>query len=300
VTGFQVTLNNPGADRVRQVAKLAARSARQRHGQFLVEGPQGVREAVRYAADRVRDVYMTPEAADRYSEIVQYASDGGIYLHIAAPDVLAAMSPDTQGVLAVVHTRVRTLEEALSALPAARLVAVLAHVRDPGNAGTVIRTADAAGADLVVLAGETVDIHNPKTVRSTAGSLFHLPVVTDFSLSYVTRTLRAAGLTLLAADGAGNLDLDVLLDDAASNRTNGSSSGNGSSDGNGSSTDGLSPQLTSPTAWIFGNEAWGLSDADRALADAVVRVPIHGKAESLNLATAATVCLYASARAQRN
>jgi TrmH family RNA methyltransferase len=155
---------------------------------------------------------------------------------------------------------------------------VLATVRDPGNAGTVIRAADAAGADLVVLAGESVDVHNPKVVRSTAGSLFHLPVVTGLTLEAAVAELRAAGCHVLAADGTGPLDLDDLLDDAGS---------------------GASPDLAGPTAWVFGNEAWGLPEKDRALADAVVRVPIRGKAESLNLATAATVCLYASSRAQR-
>jgi TrmH family RNA methyltransferase len=155
---------------------------------------------------------------------------------------------------------------------------VLATVRDPGNAGTVIRAADAAGADLVVLAGESVDVHNPKVVRSTAGSLFHLPVVTGMSLAAAVAELRAAGCHVLAADGTGPLDLDDLLDDAGS---------------------GAVPDLAGPTAWVFGNEAWGLPEEDRALADAVVRVPLRGKAESLNLATAATVCLYASSRAQR-
>src|SRR5690606_32906171 len=148
---------------------------------------------------------------------------------------------------------------------------------DPGNAGTVVRAADAAGADAVVLAGESVDVHNPKVVRSTAGSLFHLPVVTGVSLADALAALRGAGLPVLAADGAGDLDLDDLLDVA------------GADDASRPAVD-----LAAPTAWVFGNEAWGLPVEDRALADAVVRVPIRGRAESLNLATAATVCLYAS------
>ena len=144
----------------------------------------------------------------------------------------------------------------------------------------MIRAADAAGADAAVLTSESVDVHNPKVVRSTAGSLFHLPVVTGADLATTVADLRAAGLLVLAADGAGTFDLDDLLDVA------------------GSTEDGV-PDLSRPTAWLFGNEAWGLRDEDRALADAVVRVPIRGRAESLNLATAATVCLYASARAHR-
>lgn len=155
---------------------------------------------------------------------------------------------------------------------------MLAHVRDPGNAGTVLRVADAAGADAVLLSTESVDVHNPKVVRSTAGSLFHLPVVEEVALADAVNVLRGAGVTVLAADGRGDLDLDDLQDTVGSGV----------------------PDLAASTAWLFGNEAWGLADEDLALADAVVRVPLHGRAESLNLATAAAVCLYASARAHRH
>jgi TrmH family RNA methyltransferase len=117
-----------------------------------------------------------------------------------------------------------------------------------------------------------VDLYNPKAVRASAGSLFHLPVAVGVPVETVVEGLRAAGVRLLAADGAGERDLDAELDEGT---------------------------MGGPTAWIFGNEAWGLPEETRALADAVVRVPIHGRAESLNLATAAAVCLYASARAQR-
>jgi TrmH family RNA methyltransferase len=153
-----------------------------------------------------------------------------------------------------------------------RLLVICADVRDPGNAGTVLRCADAVGADGVVLAGDSVDLYNGKTVRASAGSLFHLPVSTAGSAEEAIGTARAAGLRVLAADGSGASSLDQLLDTGG---------------------------LAVPTAWLFGNEAWGLPAQLRALADDVVRVPIHGRAESLNLATAAAVCLYASTWAQR-
>ncbi|MFC8600247.1 TrmH family RNA methyltransferase [Isoptericola sp. NPDC057191] len=277
-----VTLANPRADRVKQVRALSGRPARSRHGQFLVEGPQGVREAVRHAAADVRDLYLTQAAAERYVEILDAALEAGLRVHLGTGEVLEAMSPDAQGVLAVVRSRALALDDALREIAGRPLlVSVLANVRDPGNAGTVIRASDAAGADLVVLAGESVDLHNPKVVRSTAGSLFHLPVVTGLPLADVVAAVRGAGCVVLAADGAGPHDLDDLLDVA------------------GSAPDDGRPDLSGSTAWVFGNEAWGLPEADRALADAVVRVPIRGRAESLNLATAATVCLYASGRAQR-
>jgi TrmH family RNA methyltransferase len=132
----------------------------------------------------------------------------------------------------------------------------------------VIRGADAAGADAVLVSDASVDVYAPKVVRSTAGSLFHVPVVTGLAIDQTIAELRAAGIRLLAADGAGT----VLLPEC---------------------------DLTSPHAWVMGNEAWGLDEATRASCDEVVRVPIYGKAESLNLAMAATVCLYASAQAQR-
>lgn len=273
-------LANPRAERVKAVRALAGRSVRQRTGRYLVEGPQSVREAIRFAAGQVREVYLTPAAAERYAEIVVDAQGAGLLVRLGTAEVLAAMSADAQGVVAVLERRLASLDEVLAAGP--RLVAVLANVRDPGNAGTVIRAADAAGADAVVLAGESVDPLNPKAVRSTAGSLFHLPVVAGVALAPVIAALRAAGLRVLAADGGGEQDLDDLQDAAA---------GDGPVVG--------APDLRTPTAWLFGNEAWGLRPEDRALADAAVRVPIRGRAESLNLATAATVCLYASSRAQR-
>ena len=155
---------------------------------------------------------------------------------------------------------------------APRLVAVLAHVRDPGNAGTVLRCADAAGADAVVLTDASVDLYNPKSVRASAGSLFHLPVAVGVPVE--TAVARAARRRRA---GPRRRRRGRRRPRRRARRR----------------------QLGGPTAWVFGNEAWGLPEETRALADAVVRVPIHGRAESLNLATAAAVCLYASARAQR-
>lgn len=271
-------LTNPRADRVKAVHALAGRTARRRAGTFLVEGPQAVREAVAPGGPRVDDLFTTDDAAQRYPEIVAAAAARGVRVRRGTVEVLAAMSPDAQGLVAVAAQVGADLADVLAGGP--RLVAVLAHVRDPGNAGTVLRAADAAGADAVVLTASSVDVHNPKVVRSTAGSLFHLPVVSGPELPAVVAGLRAAGVAVLAADGSGAHDLDDLLDVA------------------GAAPAGV-PDLARPTAWVFGNEAWGLRDEDLALADAAVRVPLRGRAESLNLATAAAVCLYASGRAQR-
>ncbi|WP_255820178.1 RNA methyltransferase [Kineococcus sp. TRM81007] len=277
-------MTDPRSARVRSVRSLTGRSARSRHGRFLAEGPQAVREAVAAhaagPAPVVLELYATEEAAQRHPDVVGSALEHGVRTWTVTDAVLDAMTDTVtpQGLVAVCPTRSATLEDVLAARP--RLVALLDRVRDPGNAGTVLRAADAAGADAVVLTTGSVDVFNPKCVRSTAGSLFHLPVVTGVPLADAVRALQGAGSAVLAADGSGALDLDDLADAAV--------------------TGAPAPvDLRAPTAWLFGNEAAGLDDTGREAADAVVRVPLHGRAESLNLATAAVVCLYASARAQR-
>lgn len=266
-----LTFENPRAERIKKVAALAGRSARSRAGQFLVEGPQGVREAVAFAPARVRDLYVTADALAKHRDVIADALAAELWVHLATDAVVSAISSDAQGIVAVVETSGDSLDEVLAQQP--RLVAVLSNVRDPGNAGTVIRAADAAGADAVILAGESVDITNPKVVRSTAGSLFHLPILRA-PLADAVEALHEAGVTVLAADGSGEAVLG----------------GEGATD----------EDIAVPTAWVFGNEAWGMTEDELALMDLVVRIPIYGRAESLNLATAASVCLYASARAQRS
>ena len=234
---------------------------------FVVEGPQAVREAL--AAGGLEVLYAEP---GRRPDLEGAAAAAGVPVVGVTGDVLAAMGETVtpQGVLGVAGLVDVSLADALAAGP--RLVAVLHAVADPGNAGTVLRSADAAGAGAVVLTEGSVDPHNGKCVRATAGSLWHLPVVAGAPLPDVVAACRAAGLQVLATTGAGAVDLDDLADDG---------------------------ELRAPTAWLFGNEAAGLPDDALALADRRVRVPLHGRAESLNLASAAAVCLYASARAQR-
>lgn len=192
-------LSNPRADRVREVAKLAGRPARLKREQFLVEGPQAVREALKLHQQRlaagatgvVHEVFASEACLDRYPEFEDLAE--GTNARLATEEVLAAMADtvNPQGIIAVCGFVDISLEEVLDAGP--RLIAVLCQVRDPGNAGTVLRAADAAGADAVVLTGSSVDIYNPKAVRSTAGSLFHLPVVLGADIEEVAAACRARG-----------------------------------------------------------------------------------------------------------
>lgn len=251
--------------------RLAKRAFRARGRRFLAEGPQAVGEALGLSGV-VREIFATRPALERYTELADTARAAKIPINLVSGEVFAALAQTVtpQGLVAVCDFLDTSLSSILAAGP--KLVTVLAQVRDPGNAGTVIRCADAAGAEAVVLTDASVDVYNPKCVRASAGSLFHLPVTVDVQAAAGVDALRSAGLTVLAADGAGAIDLTEAAERGL---------------------------LSRPTAWIFGNEAWGLPAETRALADEVVRVPVYGRAESLNLATAAAVCLYASATAQR-
>lgn len=262
-------LDNPRSPRVRAVAKLAKKAARAETGLFLLEGPQAASEALAYRPDLVVELYATPTALERYADIAQAAVDAGVDVEFVTEQVLETMADTVtpQGFVGVVHQFPTSIRDVFAGGP--RLVAVLEEVRDPGNAGTIVRAADSAGADAVVFAGRTVDLYNPKVVRSTTGSLFHLPIAVGADLADVVDRARAAGMQVLAADVKGE---DLL---------------------------GARHTLGSPTAWVFGNEAHGLEDGDLELVDRVLRVPIYGNAESMNLATAASVCLYESAFAQR-
>ena len=302
-------MSNPRADRVRDVAKLAGRPARLKTGRFVAEGPQAVREALlSHRADvsaggsgLVLEVFATEACIERLPELADLAAD--LPLRMATDEVIAAMATtiSPQGIVAVCRITDYDLDDVLAS--GAQLIAVLCEVRDPGNAGTILRAADSAGADAVILTAASVDIHNPKAVRSTAGSLFHLPVVTGLSFDFVMAALRAHGLTVLAADGYGDVDLDRLQDESAVRRLVPAPSGSADAaddarSENQAAAESSQPRLENPTAWLFGNEAQGLSDAELADADHRVAVPVYGRAESLNVGTAATVCLYASARAQ--
>ena len=257
--------------RLKAARRLTKRAFRQRERAFLAEGPQAVAEALRCGA-QVTDLFVTVPARSRHAGLVTTAEGAGVPVHVVSGEVMEelAQTVTPQGLLAICGF----VDVPLSAItqPAPALVALLANVRDPGNAGTVLRTADAVGAQAGVVADASVDPYNSKCVRASAGSLFHLPVVAGARLEDAVAAMRAAGLRIVAADGRAGRSLDDPE---------------------------VQERLGEPTAWMFGNEAWGLPPDLVALADEPVAVPIYGQAESLNLAAAAAVCLYASARAQR-
>jgi RNA methyltransferase, TrmH family len=255
--------------------KLLRRAGRDRAGRFLVEGAQAVREALAQlrpgSSWRMHELFVGPSASTRHEELVAAARAAGVPVFPVTGPAVDSLSDTVtpQGIVAVCDLLDVPLATALGSDPS--LVVVCVGIADPGNAGTIIRVADAAGADAVLLAGDTVDPHNGKAVRASTGSVFHLPLARERDAGAVLDACGAAGLTLLAADGAGELDLHDR---------------------------GSAALLAGPVAWIFGAEAHGLLPAIAERADHRVRVPIHGRAESLNLATAAAVCLYASVAAR--
>jgi len=259
-------IENPRSPRVGAVAKLAKKSRRKEAGMFLVEGPQAVRELLEFWPERVIDVFITEKAHSKYPELTKLALNEGIVVETTTDQVLEQMA-DTQtpqGVIAVSAIPTVSVDDALGQTP--RLVVVLDEVRDPGNVGAIIRVADAVGADAVMFVGDCVDAYNPKVVRATTGSLFHLPTVAVHDIAEATAALRKRQVQIFAADMGGE------------------------------SLPGI-PQgvLAQPTAWIFGNEAHGVNPESVALADKTVSLPQYGQVESLNISTAAAVCLYQSA-----
>lgn len=253
-----------GNARVKEARRLSRRSGRSERRLFLADGPKAVEGALGVPGCVV-EVFATAEATAQYADLAAAAAQWTLVEDRALASLSDSVTP--AGVVGVCRFIDRPLEHVLDG---ARLVAICADVRDPGNAGTVIRCADAAGADAVVLAGHSVDLYNPKTVRASVGSAFHLPVAVEPDPVAAVRAARDAGLVVLAADGAADIDLREA-----------------------------EHLLPAPTAWLFGNEAWGLPEELAGLADHRVRIPIYGRAESLNLSTAAALCLYASAGAHR-
>ncbi len=259
-----------------EARRLTRRTRRDQAREFLAEGPQAVREALA-TPDVVLEVFGTPAAFDLHGD---WLAESPVTLQPISEKAAAALSETVhpQGLIARCRYVDVDLADIVGTPPV--LVAVLAGIADPGNAGTILRTADAAGVDAVIFTAGSVDPYNGKCVRASAGSLFHLPIVRAAPFGEVRTTLRDAGLQMLGAEASathslGEPETDLLLQ--------------------------------APSAWVFGSEAHGLAaieaahqaTADEAAVDRYVRIPIWGRAESLNLAAAASICLYASASAQR-
>ena len=256
---------------LREARRLLRRKDRQQARRFLAEGRQAASEALR-RPDTVIELIVAADCVDRHSDLLTIAARAGVRIAVAPARAVAELAATVtpQGVIAVCQMIDLPVAEALAGSP--RLVVLCDQVRDPGNLGTVIRCADAFGADAVLISRDSVDLYNAKAVRATTGSLFHLPLATAVDLADAASLARKAGLQILGADAGAASTVDHLARAGA---------------------------LAKPTLWVLGNEAWGLPAEHLSLLDRLVALPIYGRAESLNLSTAAAVLLYASATAQR-
>jgi TrmH family RNA methyltransferase len=251
--------------------RLLRRKERQRAGRFLAEGRQAVSEALGRRGT-VIELIVADDSVGRHFDLLRTASDTAAQIAVAparaVTELAATVTP--QGLVAVCQTIDVTAAEALAGTP--RLVVLCDQVRDPGNLGTVIRCADAFGADAVLVSSDSVDLYNAKVVRATTGSLFHLPLAVGVDLSEAVTLARDSGLQIFGAETRARCTIDDLA---------------------------ASGELAQPTLWVLGNEAWGLTPEHMSRLDRLVALPLYGRAESLNLSTAAAVLLYASATAQR-
>lgn len=267
---------------LQRAQRLHRREQRSRHGQTLVEGPQAVRELLACAPRLARDLYITDEAVERHGDVAELASAAGVWTHVLAAQDMRDLSADAQGVVAVISTPEEPDLDSL--LREASLIVATLDIADPGNLGTIIRTADAAGADAVVVGKASAELYSPKVMRSAAGSHFHVPCIAGIEASELAARAREAGLQVLTAEGTGEWELPVLVREAAEAKILGAAPSG--------------PDLRRRALWFVGNEARGFAGCDFD-ADARVAVPLYGKAESLNVSTALAVCAYASAMAQR-
>ncbi|MGV9799509.1 TrmH family RNA methyltransferase [Mycobacterium sp. NPDC003449] len=242
--------------------KLQRHVGRRRAARFLAEGPNLVEAALRRGL--VSEMFATEPAADRFAALLD-----GAPVQLVTERAAKALSDTVTpvGLVAVCRLPEVSLQDVLARSP--RLIAIAVETAEPGNAGTLIRLADAMGADALILTGNSVDPYNGKCLRASAGSIFGLPVLQEPDTFAVISALREAGLSVLAT----TLDGETPLPDA---------------------------DLTTPSAWLFGSEAHGLASEVAAAADVRVTIPMAGSAESLNVAAAAAICLYESARAHRS
>ena len=325
-------MDNPHSDRVKRICAIK-RIKSHENLKFLVEGPQSVREAVRYASDFICDIYALDDAVyalessdalesldapespnnsagcyvsnaansnssstntstnistdtstnistntSTITSIVRESLEKQCYVHPVTSDVMKKISTDSQGIVAVLDAKsledsyesdIKNLEDCVKKSSKTLRIAACWQVRDPGNAGAIIRVADVAGCDAVVFVDDCVNLQNPKLVRSTAGSLFHLPVIT-MSESEWFDWASSAGVKIIAADIYGTKnrkpkDFPLVIKD--------------------------SELMKSSLAVLFGNEARGLNEEILNKVDEISIIPIYGKAESMNLATSAAVML---------
>jgi TrmH family RNA methyltransferase len=260
------SLHSPHVEAVKALLGSRGNKARRETSSYVVESLQNIRELLASSPEKVKALYLTEDGRHKLREIPL-----GIFeIHDVTPEVMKAMTDTVtpQGLLAVAELPKRNLATIISQSPASAKFAYFWQIQDPGNAGTIIRAADAFGFDGVFFSTESVDAYSPKVVRSSAGSHWHIPIVEDVVLEELFSIAQSHECKLFATDASATDDLLEISKASASQRA----------------------------IWIFGNEARGIPEN---LPATKVSIPIRGKAESLNLATAASVVMYAVSAARK-
>jgi TrmH family RNA methyltransferase len=254
------TINSPKNERIREYRRLRKKKFRYRSQKFIVEGLQAVTEALLHE-HRLECLFCNQKgiaAMKAYADLVNELSIPCFEVSEEIINVLAS-TVTPQGIIAIspfFHVDVGRL-----AGMGKPTLLMANRVRDPGNLGNLVRIADAAGAGGIIICDQSVDIYNAKTVRSTAGSIFHLPIALAPDIKDAVRLLKAEGYAVLAAEAHLGVDM-------------------------------WEAKWPEKLALVMGNESWGNLDEDKSSWDGIVRVPILGKAESLNVAVAAALLLY--------
>lgn len=241
---------------------------RDRAHEFLVEGTNGIEEA--FAVGRRPELLLvtdpTPPAVTR---VLALAKEARVPVQFVTPDVMGAVSgaetpPGAVAIVPFLETDPLRLLDG-----PAQLLVVLAEVRDPGNLGTILRTAWAAGADGAFLSEGTVDVYNPKVVRASAGAVLRLPVAREVGIPWVLTELGKRNIHRVAADPTAVVSYDEV-------------------------------DMGGPCALVFGNEAWGLPEEVLAAVDSRASIPMRAQAESVNVGIAAAVFLFEALRQRRH
>ncbi len=259
------SLHSPHVGRVKALLGSRGKKNRELENVFVAEGIQAVREALApklLEGLKVKQLFLTSTGLQKISSEINLDGLDNVEIFEVTDQVMKEMadSESPQGILALCSSKSLKLADLWRLQP--RKVAYFWQIQDPGNAGTVIRTADACGFDAIIFSDNSVDIFNPKTIRATVGSLWHIPVITDVEISEFIAESHTHNFKSFALMGQGESTLNTELITRSGEKS----------------------------LWIFGNEARGLPD----LPDTVesVRIPMKGHAESLNVASAAAIVMH--------
>jgi len=269
-------ISSESNDLIKKVKSLKLKKYRELRKIFFVEGARIVKEALMSSAE-IKEIIISEKASENedIAETICMANKLGCDIYTVSETVFKSISETTnpQGILATIKMADYDLEEMIIAksidvCKCDKYFVILDEIKDPGNMGTIIRTADAAGFNGVIVSKGCVDVYNSKVLRSTMGSIFHIPINLSQDLSYALKEIKSKNIRVYAAHTKGNINY-------------------------------YEADMTQSTAIVIGNEAFGISDKTMELADELISIPIAGRAESLNASVAAGILMYEPLRQKK-